>query len=84
MAGFSRALLADARRFRPHWCLVSGIAPVDAQTLERLTELDIRTLNFSTDDPWNPIFGSQWILQTFRRYDCVFTPRRACIEQFRR
>ena len=73
MAAFSRVLLAAARRFRPHWCLVTGIAPIDAQTLQRVRALGARTLNFSTDEllpmtqDLEPVQLCAWTISIWRR-----------------
>lgn len=63
-------------------CLLStGLAPIDAHTLDTLGGMGIRRLNFLTDDPWNPEHRAPWFLRALSRYDHVFTPRRANIRE---
>jgi spore maturation protein CgeB len=48
-----------------------------------LRDLDIKVINYSTDDPWNPAQRAEWFLSALPAYDAVFTTRRANVEDFR-
>jgi spore maturation protein CgeB len=66
-------------------CLLStGIAPIEETTLQRLSELGVRRINFLTDDPWNRSHYAPWFLKALQHYDHVFSPRRANLEDLRR
>jgi hypothetical protein len=82
LRGFSRRVLNECRAFEPTWCLSTGRAPIDAATLRALSEAGVVTINFPSDDPWNPLFRSSWLMEATPRYDRVFTPRTANLEQF--
>jgi spore maturation protein CgeB len=62
--------------------LTTGCAPLDRSHIERLRELGVRLINYSTDDPWNPAQRADWFLSALPAYDAVFTPRHANIENF--
>ena len=74
---FNDALVAHLDRQQPDALLTIGIAPVDAGTLRACRERGVRSLNFLTDDPWNPAHRSPWFLDALPRYDVVITPRHA-------
>jgi len=74
---FSMELLAICQSFRPGCIISTGIAPIEAGTLAQLRNLEIRRLNFLTDDPWNPSHYAKWFLRALPHYDLVFSPRRA-------
>lgn len=74
---FSGRVLQTVRSFAPDAVLTTGIAPVDAETLETIGELGSLRLNFLTDDPWNPAHRAPWFLDALPAYDHVFTPRQA-------
>jgi spore maturation protein CgeB len=44
--------------------------------------MGIKVINYSTDDPWNPILYAPWFVAALPAYDIVFTPRRANILEF--
>jgi len=67
----------------PDYLLTTGISPVRTKTLEFLHQLNIKTLNFLTDDPWNPRHYSRRFIQSLSSYDIVFSPRRANLEQLK-
>jgi hypothetical protein len=56
--------------------LSTGVAPVNAATVEAIRELGVRTGNFLTDDPFNPVHRAAWFLEALPHYDCIFSPRR--------
>jgi spore maturation protein CgeB len=74
---FCREVLGICESFRPHWLLATGLAPLDARTLATVKEMGIVTLNYLTDDPWNPVHRAPWFMEALPLYDYVFTPRRS-------
>ena len=64
--------------------LTTGRAPLDRWHIERLRELGVRVINYSTDDPWNPAQRAEWFISALPAYTEVFTPRRANLGDFRR
>ena len=62
--------------------ITTGFAPIDCKTLGTIGEIGIRRVNFSTDDPWNPIHRAPWFLRSLSNYDLVFTAREANIGDF--
>jgi spore maturation protein CgeB len=64
--------------------VATGHAPLTTQALKRLRATGVRTINYSTDDPWNPAHRAQWHLDALPEYDTVFTPRRANLRDFER
>lgn len=67
---------------RPKWLLSTGTAPLTARALKAIGELGVTRVNYSTDDPWSDHRRSTWFLEALRRYDVIFTPRRANIRDF--
>ncbi len=80
---FNRLLGAALEEFRPTVLLATGLAPVVADTLAGAGAAGVRTLNYLTDDPWNPAHRSRWFLRALPHYDVVFSPRRANLEDLR-
>ncbi|HEX9953230.1 MAG TPA: glycosyltransferase [Rubricoccaceae bacterium] len=78
---FERALLARAAEIRPDLVVATGQMPITAPTLAALARLGARTVNVSTDDPWNRNSRSRRSLAALAAYDAVFTPRRANVAQ---
>ncbi len=76
---FSAAVRDRCRRMRPSVLIATGLAPIDAATLRDVRALGVTTVNFLTDDPWNPAFRSTWFLDALPFYDRVFSPRRSNI-----
>lgn len=74
---FSEQVLDACRSFRPTVLLSTGISPIDSAALRAIRRLGIRTCNYSTDDPFNPVHLAGWFVATLPEYDFVFTPRRA-------
>jgi spore maturation protein CgeB len=84
LGAFSSRLVDTCRRDGIEILISTGIAPITAVTLEKLGALGICRVNYSTDDPWNPVHHALWFLKSLSHYDVVFTPRRANIADFRR
>lgn len=57
--------------------ITTGIAPVTARSLAQLRARGLRTVNFLTDDPWNPAHNTAHFWSALSQYDVVFTPRTA-------
>lgn len=77
---FGQRVVDLCARHGARWLLASGIAPLDASTLERLRGNGVRLLNYSTDDPWNPNHRTEWFLRALPKYDFVFSTRRANLD----
>ncbi len=77
MSPFNAQVLAACDAFRATHLLATGLAPLTDATLRKLRAHSIQTLNFLTDDPWNPLHRAEWFLRAVREYDAIFTPRRA-------
>jgi hypothetical protein len=60
------------------------MAPIEEQALIEIGRMGVQRLNYSTDDPWNPMLRAPWFLSALRRYDRVFSPRRANMEELHR
>lgn len=69
---------------RPLVLVATGAAPLTASTLDVLREQQVVTVNYSTDDPFNPVHRAPWHLQALPHYDVVFTPRRANVADLQR
>lgn len=70
--------------FRPDWVLVTGRMPVYASTIRALQLRGAKVVNFMTDDPWNPLYQSRWLMEGLKKYDAIFTPRHSNIEDLKR
>jgi hypothetical protein len=70
---------ADAR---PEILIATGTAPLTAIALQELRRLGIVCINYSTDDPWNPVLRANWFLHALPYYDLILTTRRANVEDF--
>jgi hypothetical protein len=77
---FGRAVASLCDSLRPTWILATGLAPLNASTLDTVGSLGITRINFLTDDPWNSAHRAPWFLRALNRYDYVFSPRHANIE----
>jgi len=64
--------------------ITTGIAPVTARALVKLRARGLRTVNFLTDDPWNPANGAAHFWSTLSQYDVVFSPRSANLDDLRK
>jgi hypothetical protein len=61
----------------PQVLITTGINPLAAWALSKISEMGIRRLNFLTDDPWNPAHRADWFFQALPLYDHIFSPRRS-------
>lgn len=67
----------------PQMLVATGIAPLDQATLRSARRQGIVTVNFLTDDPWNPAHRASWFLDALPAYDYVFSPRAANLGDLR-
>ena len=80
LRAFSRDVVSACHRFRPHWLLATGLAPMSARALQQVRQLGVVCLNYLTDDPWNPRLRSRWFMSALTAYDMVFSPRRSNLD----
>jgi len=83
LAAFSAQVLDLVTRERPDIVLATGIAPLDAATLQAMGTLGVHRINFLTDDPWNPAHRTPWFLSALPHYDQVWSPRHANMHDLR-
>lgn len=83
LGAFSREVVWRASEFEATHVLTTGFAPLSGAGLEELRLRAITSLNFLTDDPWNRAQFSPWFLKVLPRYDTVFSPRRANLDDLR-
>jgi spore maturation protein CgeB len=81
---FSNSVVEACARAKPKTLIATGIAPLTESALRAFRQLDIVSVNYSTDDPWNPAMRSNWHLRALPSYDFVFSPRRSNLDDFRR
>ena len=74
---FSSDLLISLAAFKPDVLLTTGFAPITSAALQQIRKLGITTINYLTDDPWNPGFRADWIMESLAAYDLIFSPRLA-------
>ncbi len=84
MHRLSKSVRSACEHWRPRWLLTTGLAPIDAATLEHIGQLGTTRLSFLTDDPWNPSVRATWFFDALPHYDHVFSPRRANLEDLSR
>jgi spore maturation protein CgeB len=75
MTAFSADVVAGCAAGKPALLIVTGTAPVNAEAICRIRDMGVIAVNFSTDDPWNPVHRSKWHLEALKAYDAVFTTR---------
>ena len=81
---FSNELVKACARAKPEILIATGMAPLTESALRALRQLGIVSVNYSTDDPWNPAMRSHWHLRALPSYDLVFSPRRSNLDDFQR
>jgi len=80
---FNQNVLKTCHEFQPDYLLSTGIAPLTKETLDKLSQKGIKTINFLTDDPWNPKHYTPWFMNALTSYSVVFSPRRANMEELK-
>ena len=81
---FGNELVQSCKKFRPHTLLSTGIAPIDKNSLRELKELNIRRINYLTDDPFNPAHHASWFLEALPYYDHVFSVRKSNLNDLKK
>lgn len=77
---YAEDLSRSCAAFGAELLLTTGIAPLPAAVVRRIRQSGVCVVNFLTDDPWNPAHKGSWFLDSLREYDCVFSPRRANVQ----
>ncbi|MEX2284608.1 MAG: glycosyltransferase [Gemmatimonadota bacterium] len=83
LGSFSASVVKRVEAWRPHLLLATGTAPLTAAALQQIQAVGTVTVNYLTDDPWNPTFRGSWLLDSIARYDVVFSPRRSNLGDLR-
>lgn len=83
LRAFSERVAADALRHDVRAVISTGLAPIAAPALDALGRAGIARVNYLTDDPWNPAHRAPWFLNALSKYDVVFSPRRANLDDLR-
>lgn len=83
LAAFNRHLRSMLDRMHPDLVLTTGVVAVTAETLRHIRGHGARTINFLTDDPWNPRNGAGFFWDAMREYDLVASPRVSNLEDLR-
>jgi spore maturation protein CgeB len=78
---FNYRVTQTCTEFQPDYLIATGLSPLQSQTLQEIRELGIRTINFLTDDPWNPAHRAKWFLNALPHYNTVFSPRRVIMDE---
>lgn len=63
--------------------IATGGAPISGRVLTGLAQARVTTINYSTDDPWNPSSRSRWFFRALPQYRIIATTRRANVEDLR-
>ena len=84
LSRFAGKVVEGCRRERLQILISTGMAPLPATALQALSAMGVVSINYSTDDPWNPAQRARWFLRALPYYDHVFTPRSANVEDFER
>lgn len=79
---FSKSVLLNVLQRRPRILISTGNAPIAAWALKKIKAAGTKTINFSTDDPWNSAMKARFFLNAIRHYDHVFTPRTRNLQDF--
>jgi hypothetical protein len=83
VAAFEARLLAECETDPPALLVTTGRPPLRRPALDQLAALGVPTINYSTDDPWNPAHRADWHLAALPGFAVVATPRTANLAQFR-
>ena len=78
---FNRELQAQLQSGGIDCLLSTGKAPVLASTIRLANARGVRTVNYTTDDPWNRSVGTWWYRRALHEYGVIASPRSATIQQ---
>ena len=84
LKAFGRAVAERCRALRPLALLATGLAPLNAATMQLIGQMGVPRLTFLTDDPWNAAHTAPWFMGTLAAYDLVCSPRRANLSALER
>lgn len=82
MRGFQKNLIEIAGKFTSTVLISTGMTPIDGSTINELKSQGCFCVNYSTDDPWNPLNGSSWFFRSLPHYDLICNPRYSNINDF--
>lgn len=68
----------------PDILIATGAAALNERAVRMLRSKGIFCINYSTDDPWNPMQRARWHLRALPAYNVVFTTRRANIDDLQK
>jgi spore maturation protein CgeB len=80
---FSRRVVRQVRAAKPDVLLTTGTAPLHARALRAIRAAGVRCINYSTDDPWNPLHSAHFFWDAMRAYDTIYSPRKVNLPDFR-
>ncbi len=81
LESFSCLVIKSCRAFQPQVLLATGTAPISRKALTKCRKDGVRCINFSTDDPFNPLMRAPWFLRALPEYDTIFSPRLANLDE---
>lgn len=84
LAQYSRSVVEACRTLRPKWLIATGLAPLTRGAVADIRRMGVATINYLTDDPWNPAFRCTWFLDALHEYEWVFSVRTANCDDLRR
>ena len=84
LKAFSKSVVQACREHRPTWLVATGFAPLTRAALDEIRALEIQTINYLTDDPWNDGGRRKWFLEALVAYDQVFSTRRQNLSDLER
>lgn len=82
MHRFVKSIAVGCQQVQPEILIATGAAPLTVSTLRTLQAIGVVCVNYSTDDPWNPVLRASWHLRALPEYDVIFTTRRSNISSF--
>ncbi len=80
---FQKQIFFELNKSASNAVIVVGTSPVNCHTLKKINSNRVKTINFVTDDPWNPAHLSRWYLNSLAEYDLLITPRRSTLNQLK-
>lgn len=80
---FSKSIENLLSKGKVDFLLATGLAPILASDLRAIQNSGCKTINYLTDDPFNPSHYSRWFLDALKQYSFVFSARRANIDDLK-
>ena len=81
---FSQNLVIQSRKNTPEFIITTGLAPVNEQALKEIGKMNVKRINYLTDDPWNKAHYARWFRKALPQYDMVYTTRTSNIDDIRK